>query len=48
MIFVWDLPTYDAAELAAFARCASPWRLDDAALVAAPFDPASCRVLVAH
>jgi hypothetical protein len=31
--------------VAAFARCASPWRLDDSALSLAPFDPASCAIL---
>jgi WD40 repeat protein len=41
-IWIWELAPGDPTALVAFARCVSPWRLDDAALVAAPFDPASC------
>ncbi len=44
IIFVWDLAPVDPAALAAFTRCVSMWRLDDASLVATEFDPASCNV----
>ena len=44
-VWVWDLTPGDPAGLGAFARCASQWKLDDTAIVAAPFDPASCSML---
>lgn len=38
----WDLAPGAGTDLDGFIRCVSPWRLEDSALVAAPFDPATC------
>jgi WD40 repeat protein len=44
-VWLWDLSTGAGADLDGFTACVSPWRLEDSALVAAPFDPAACAVL---
>ncbi len=44
-VLVWDLTPPDPARLAAVTRCTSPWRLEDAVLVAAPFDADACAAL---
>jgi eukaryotic-like serine/threonine-protein kinase len=44
-IYVWDLAPTDVATLGRFVKCVSPWQRDDAALVAATFEPASCGLL---
>src|SRR5690606_34598826 len=47
-VWVWRVTGRSApAEPATFARCASPWRLRDARLERAPFDPAACNALPA-
>lgn len=45
MAWVWDVAPADARELDRFARCVSPWRLEDTTLVKKPFDPESCSIL---
>ena len=44
-VWIWNLTPTDPASLSAYIKCASPWQLADTAIVAAPFDPASCSVL---
>jgi WD40 repeat protein len=44
-VWLWDLTPRDHAGLGAYVKCVSPWRLEDTAIVAAPFDPASCAML---
>ncbi len=44
-VWIWNLTPADPSSLSAYIKCASPWQLADTAIVAAPFDPASCSVL---
>jgi WD40 repeat protein len=44
-VWIWNLTPTDPASLSAYIKCASPWQLADTAIVAAPFDPATCSVL---
>jgi hypothetical protein len=44
-VWIWPVPRDDGRALADVAACASPLRLDQAALAAATFEPARCAVL---
>jgi len=44
-VWIWNLAPSDPATFSAYIKCASPWQLADTAIVAAPFDPASCAML---